>query len=353
MAILILDVSVWGLAMVELWFKYGRTEIFADVENSLEILQPSQRLPAAEQIIHQIASRINHGIRTLVIDYVHSLEGLDRVINSAVEAMVSKGVSYDEIEALVTCWRYGDQHVERYLFNHVKGLLKDLGVAKFEHIQEVADADLSKALVVTPTVYWDSETVAVPDFCKDFRHGLVVTPIAGYGGVVADVLVGEFEEVVEKSLERAETLARYTPTKAADIILVGGPGYPVDSRLSSCINIASVVLDVQPGKVVVFMLECSDGLGEDDFVSLMVGKSPGENEKNKIFENRLAVWRKVVQNHKVCLVTALPSTIVSRLLNSRQMDTLDQALAYGWRLKSKEAAVLAIPNSVGTRLTGF
>ncbi|MEM4410863.1 MAG: hypothetical protein QXT61_04070, partial [Candidatus Caldarchaeum sp.] len=345
-------VGVRGLAMVELWFKYGRTEIFADVENSLEILQPPQRLPAAEQLIHQIASRISHGMRTLVIDYVHMLEGLDHVISSAVEAMVRKGVSCDEIEALVTCWRYGDQHVERFLFNHVKGLLKDLGV-KFEHRQELADADLSKALTVTPTVYWDSETVGVPDFCQDCRHGLVVTPIAGYGGVVADVLVGEFEEVVEQSLERAETLARYTPTKAADIILVGGPGYPVDSRLSSCINIASSVLDVQPGKVVVFMLECSEGLGEDEFVSLMVGTTPGENERSKILEKRLAVWRKVVQNHKVCLVTALPSTIVGRLLNARQMDTLDQALAYGWRLKSKEATVLAVPNSVSTRLTGF
>ncbi|MEM1945526.1 MAG: hypothetical protein QW614_04020 [Candidatus Caldarchaeum sp.] len=337
--------------MVELWFKYGRTEIFTDVEDSLEILSSPQTWSATEQLKQQVSSRVSERAKTLVIDYLHSVEGFEQVITSTVEAL-QEGVDTGELDVMVTCWRYNEPQVEKSLFNHVKSLLKDLGLAKVEHIQKLTDVDLAEGLAITPSVYWDCEPAGIPYFLRDSTLGLVVSPVVGCGGVVSDVLVGEVEEVYAKSSEMVERLSRYTSSKAAEILLIGGPGYPVDSRLSSCIDIASAVANVEPGKVVVLIIECSEGLGGDEFVALLAGGSP-QNDTMKVAEKRLATWRKIADKHKLCLVTALPSTVVTKLLNARQMDTLDQALTYGWRVKSKEATVLAVPNSVGTCLTGF
>ncbi len=341
--------------MTEVWFKYGKTEIFTDIEGPLEILQPYKKWSDKEKLIELIGRTLGNKVKTLVIDYVYSVEGYDDVVYSTVEALIRNGVDENNLKVFVTCWRYSEPALEKTAATHIKDILKGLLVTKIENLQRIDMLDLDKALFITPTIYWDGEITGVAHFLRMLGLGLEVkalTPVVGYGGSVAEVAVGESEEVAKPSMEKAEKISRYIPTNTADIILLGGPGHPVDSSFSTSMNISASVLDIRPGKVIVFILECSEGLGKNAAVFLLNNKNIG-SEVDGMLKKRYEIWRKIVTEHKICMVTALPSTIVSNLLNARQMDTLEQALAYGWRVKSKDSTVLAIPNSLGTRLVGF
>jgi hypothetical protein len=139
--------------------------------------------------------------------------------------------------------------------------------------------------------------------------------------------------------------------KNPEIVLLGGPGHPVDSKLAASVNTLSSMAGVSPGKVVVTALECSGGLGPPHFIELLTGLRSLEGGDPA--SRSLAAWLETASNHRVCLVTSIPAALVSKYLKARHADTIDQAMMYAWRARSKDAAVLVVPNTVGTRLTGF
>ncbi|MDW8084230.1 MAG: hypothetical protein RMI49_03415 [Candidatus Caldarchaeum sp.] len=334
---------------MEVWLKYGKTMVFTDLEDSFEILQPKKAWDRVEETAEKLAEKIDDNCGKLVVDYVHGVAGLENVLESVVKAFQLRGLDFQELEVLVSSWRYGDLAVEKSLSNIVKSLVAEWNLKKVSQTELSNDA-LSDAVVVSPSVYWDGSVVCYHDFFDyvGFHpHSVVVSPVAGYGGVVVDVLVGENiqrDALVQRTLEAAS----YTASNNPQIIVAGCPGYPTDSKLLACINLASAVINLQPNKVVIFAMECSEGLGPKTFTNTLLGK-----EQNVLFEKRVDAWKTAVSKHKVCLVTALPSTIVNEILGARQCDTLDQAIVYGRRVKSREANVLFAENVLGTMLTGF
>ncbi|MEM1952230.1 MAG: hypothetical protein QXH12_05780 [Candidatus Caldarchaeum sp.] len=333
--------------MVEVWLRYGKTMIFTDIEENFEIVKNSKTWTESQKLREEISNTVKSGINRIVIDYVYGVERFDEVIETAVSAVGEKLSSSDRLEVFVSCWRYGDL-VEKVLFDIAKNTIYETGVEKIKHLTS-SEVDLSAALVISPSIYWDGEVVCWRDFC-DFmgtNGGYVVSPVVGYCGVVSEVLFGE-------KLDEHETVAitnqaaSYTTADNPDIILVGGPGHPIDARLSTCINLAAAVADTSPNKVVVYAFECSEGLGDNEFIKTLIGTA-----SSPTFEKRVAAWRNTASKHKVCVVTALPATFVEELLHAKHSDTLDQALVYGRRIKTREAKVLVVENGVGTRLTGF
>ncbi|MCS6784229.1 MAG: hypothetical protein NZ581_03415 [Candidatus Caldarchaeum sp.] len=335
--------------MVEVWLRYGRTMIFTDLENSFEVLQPARNWSQTEKLADELAGLVGKGMRKVVVDYVHGLTGFEKVIESVAMAFRLAGVDLESVEAYVSSWRYGDVSVERSLFNVVRNLLDDQGVKKVSQMAATGP-DLSDAVVVSPAVFWEGDVQC----CRDFLNymgarsaGAVVSPVVGCGGVVADVLVAENPNG-DDLVEAVFKAAAYKPSSNPEIILAGGPGHPVDSKLSTCINLAASAVNIQPGKVVVYAFECSEGLGSKPFIETLLGKT-----EDAFFKKRVDLWKNTASMHKICLVTALPSTIVEKVLGARQSDTLDQAVVYGRRVKSREANVLVVENVLGTMLTGF
>lgn len=330
--------------MVQTWLRYGRTMVFTDLEDSFEVLQPKQTWVNLEKLTETLANEVGGDYKRLIVDYVHGLSGFDKILAATVSSFSRNGF---EVEIFVSSWRYGDSSVERSLFNIVKSMVAELGVKKVFQLN--SQKDLSGAVLLSPAVFWDGDVVCCHDFTgfHGFESGFVISPVVGCGGVVTDVVTGEglqAQYLKKKALEASS----YTASKNPEIIIAGGPGHPVDSRLSTCINLASAVLESDPNKVVIYALECSEGLGEQNFVKTLLGK-----EENSFHRKRVDVWRKATSQHKVSLVTALPSSLIENLLNARQFDTLDQAVVYARRVKSREASILLVENTLGTRLTGF
>ncbi|MEM1942745.1 MAG: hypothetical protein QXO30_06415 [Candidatus Caldarchaeum sp.] len=328
--------------MVEVWFKYGSTEIFADLDESVEILNPPEKKHASYDEVRRL---IEDGVETVVVDYVYAVDGYDEAVVSTVETCRE---NFPSVEVYVSSWRYADSQVEKSLYEHVKKLLPSVkNIQPYERLENV---EPSKTLLISPAVYWDGRVIGPKDLWKKPGDSLrLVSPVVGCGGYVAEVMAGEFEEVAEQVVRRAEALSKYSPNNPTDVVLVGGPGHPVDKRFTACLYMAYSVSRLEPGKVVVFMFEASEGLGEEWLLRL----AKGEHFQEPEVVERWKTWRAVADEHKVVLVTALPSTVVEKILNARQADTLDQAVVYARRVKSREARVLAVPNCVGTCLEGF
>ncbi|MEM4273831.1 MAG: hypothetical protein QW420_05695 [Candidatus Caldarchaeum sp.] len=329
--------------MVEVWFKYGSTEIFADLEESVEVLNPSGSRHAS--YTDEIRRCLEDVVEAVVVDYVYAVDGYDEAVVSTVGTCTE---NFPSVEVYVSSWRYADAQTEKSLYEYVRKLLPE--VKKIQPLTGTDKADPSKTLLFSPAVYWGGRVIGPKDLWKKPSHGLrLVSPVVGCGGYVAEVMVGEFEEVSQMAVRRAEELSKYSPNNPADVVLVGGPGHPVDKRFSACLHMASSVSKLEPGKVVVFMFESSEGLGEEWLLKLAKGEHVQDSELVEQWKD----WKAVAEKHKVVLVTALPSTVVEKILNARQADTLDQAVVYARRVKSREARVLAVPNCVGTCLEGF
>ncbi|MEM0348849.1 MAG: hypothetical protein QXE96_04930 [Candidatus Caldarchaeum sp.] len=338
--------------MVELWLRYGRTMVFTDLEDNFEVLQSAKQWNEPEKLSENIAPLISPETRAIIIDYVHGLTGFDKVVETVLDVVRKAGADLDSLEVFASGWRYCDENIERVLVNIVKTIVSEHGVGKISPLTSYDPDKYPEAVVISPAVYWNGEALTHGDFLEAVGldgFSCFVAPVVGRGGVVSEVYSGDdvLDSVVR---DAAMKLSVYTPSKEPQVVVVGGPGHPVDSRFQTCVNIASAGLELSENKVLVFALECSEGLGGNEFINTLLNKS---QPNNRCLAKDIESWRVVAARQKICLVTALPSSLVSHLLAARQFDTLDQAMTYARRLKSREAHVLFVENGVGTRILEY
>ncbi|MEM1939849.1 MAG: hypothetical protein QW074_02745 [Candidatus Caldarchaeum sp.] len=337
--------------MVELWLRYGRTMIFTDLEDNFEVLAPAKLWNNSEKLVENLMKHISSETRAIIIDYVHGLTGFDKVVETVFDAVRKSGVDLERLEVFVSGWRYCDESMEKVLVNMVKTIISEHGVGKISALPSNSLDEYSD-VVVSPAVYWNGDVLTHEDFLETVglrTFSCVVAPVVGRGGVVSEVYSGD--EVSDTDLRNeAMKASAYIPSKEPQVVVVGGPGYPVDSRLQTCLNMASTVRELPENKVIVLALECSEGLGGKTFIDTLLNKMQPDNH---YMAKDIESWRLVASRQKMCLVTALPSSIVSHLLAARQFDTLDQAMTYARRLKSREAHVLFVENGVGTRVLEY
>lgn len=326
--------------------------IFTDLEDNFEVLEPAKQWNNSEKLVENLMKHISSETRAIIIDYVHGLTGFDKVVETVLDAVRKNGGSLEGLEVFVSGWRYCDESIEKVLVNMVKTIVSEHGVGKISAIPSNSLDEYSDVVVVSPAVYWNGDVLTHEDFLETVglrTFSCVVAPVVGRGGVVSEVYSGDDVSDTELRNEVMRTSA-YTPSKEPQVVVVGGPGHPVDSRLQTCSNIASTVLELQENKVFILALECSEGLGGKTFIDALLNKMQIDN---RCLAKDIESWRLVASRQRMCLVTALPSSIVSHLLAARQFDTLDQAMTYARRLKSREAHVLFVENGVGTRVLEY
>jgi len=332
--------------MAEIWFKYGKTEVFAEVDAPFEMVAPNEKWDGEEDLLNELSGLKDLRLKNIVVDYVHGVDGYSLVIESVVKALVGLGLDPDSANLFLTAWRYHSPELENKFLNILKPYFKELGFSKVGLCRH--GFDCSDSLVVSPSIYWEGEITGLTNFTKymGFEEDFyAVCPIICAGGSVAEVVTGWHSQIADTAVVKAGRHASIFLEKKPDIILLGGPGYPVDECFESCMNIISALVNFSE-KVIVFVAECREGFGGVDFMNLLVRKTTS----NPVWMRRYDIWSRVADRNKLVLVTALPNSLVTKLLNARQFDSIDKALTYGWRLKSKEAHVLAVPNGVGTLL---
>ena len=331
-----------ALYVVDVWLKYGRTEIFADFGSgdNLRVVEPPQPSLDSSQSLDGVVGVLDAGQPvTLVVDYVAGLKGYLELLETLVDKLSINGFTPKDIEIRVTAWRYFSEHVERECISEVASHLRRRGVEKISGLQpDQSEADI----LVSPAIFWGGGITTVHRLEKVYTS---IIPIISYGGAVAEILVGRPQDIGDRISELVMQRSHLASEEAYDIIVLGGPGHPTDLYLSSSIHLISAVGENVKDKVVIIPLECSGGLGPQSFVDTLTKKVSDD-----IFGRWVGLWAERAEKNKICMVTATPSSLVEKLLGARHADTLDQALTYAWRVKSKEAKILVLAQSLGSRL---
>ena len=338
--------------MVEVWLKYGRTEIFADfgIGEKLRVLEPQvNKADLSSQIEHAAAMISDTDRLQVIVDYVAGVEGFPQLVHSLVSKLVDNKLNPRNVEVTVTAWRYNAPQLENIFTTEIAQEIRRLGVAQVSSLGEGSPSD--GFILISPTIYWGGEIISpsrLVHLMGFSEPAGVLSPAVGWGGVIADLFFGYLSEVERKAVEVVEKSSKLSIGPDFDILVLGGPGYPTDHYLSTSIHLAASLGDELEGLAVIIPLECSGGLGAKGFVEALTGKI---GEDGTAYARLVEIWRIRAMRNKICLVTALPSTIVERLLNAKQSDTLDMALTYARRLKTREASIAVVRNSLGAMIS--
>jgi hypothetical protein len=261
------------------------------------------------------------------------------------DQLLLNGFNPKDVEISVTAWRYFSEHVERECIAEVTTHLRRKG---FEKIGGLKTGQSEADILISPAIFWGGEITTFKNIQQNIgldKTYISVTPVISYGGTVSEIVVGKPQDIYEKASELARQYSQLKSEEGFDIVVLGGPGHPADLYLSSSIHLISALGDHVEGRVVIIPLECSAGLGSQSFVDALTGKAVGN-----IYEKWVGLWAERAEKNKICMVTAIPSSMVEKLLNARHADTLDEALIYAWRVKSKEAKILVLAQALGSRL---
>lgn len=334
--------------MVEIWLKYGRTEIFADLGDNARIEQPPKAKPDFSQNIQEALASLGGGELSLVVDYVAGIDGYDTILRNLATQLSLHGTSLKDLKTWLAASLYNSGEVEGEIVVMVSSEVRSMGIEK---VAAIGDGEPSEAsILLAPSIFWGGDIVTPASLLG--KHGLgdpevVISPVIGRGGYVAEVIVGKPHEIETRAREAVQAFSKFTVAPDFSILVLGGPGHPTDLCLSTSIPLISSVDEALEDKVIIFPVECHRGLGPSQFVEQLVS---GGGDSSTVHARWLSLWGERAERNKICMVTALPSTLVEKLLGARQADTLDEAMTYAWRLKSKEAGVLVVRNVLGARL---
>lgn len=331
---------------MEIWLKYGRTEVFADFGGErLQIFETQPVKADFTNTIESAADTISDSSPVeILVDYVSGVEGFSELVVTLISKLLDKRIDPRGVKVKVSGWRYGHQQVEEIITSELAQAVKRLAV---EVSPLGRDSSSDGFILISPTIYWGGKITSPSKLCRSSVPVFTLSPAVGWGGAIVDLFAGEYREVERRASEVVENSSKLAISPDVDILVLGGPGYPTDHYLSTTIHLASALSDDLEGLAVIIPWECSGGLGPKDFIQSLTGETEGDSSP---YASWVRIWRAISTKNKVCLVTSLPSTIVEKLLNAKQADTLDNALIYARRLKSREANIVVLKGSLGTRL---
>jgi len=355
--------------MVEVWFKYGKTEVSVDIPPDVdyEIVEhptPSRSLDGLTSFIEEHHDILSQEKRIVIgLDYVAGLNGYLESVQTLLSSMKDIGVDPSRVELVVSGWRYFANDLEGEFAKEVLSHVRQLGAEKVYAFSERRTYEKLEGEVVlfAPTMAWGREVLGLNSFWRCAAHQLssiedllAVTPVVGRGGYVEDVICGRLEFADEKARTLVVGSSTVSVNLEADVVVVGGNGYPMDHTLSSCLHVPLSLEGLEKRAVVILAAECSAGLGPKYFVEELLRPSVAEERAEDPLvdevRKRLRFFREFAVDQRLCMVTVLPRIYVERFLGARRMDSIDEALSYAWRLKSKQAKVLAVPNTLGSIL---
>ena len=175
----------------------------------------------------------------------------------------------------------------------------------------------------------------------------------------AKQVVGAWAGDVERAHEEGVAFVRRLterPVEAADIVITGNGGHPLDQNLYQSPKAASTAAAFAgEDGVIILCCSCSDGVGGTHFQELMQSGTPEQIDARlaaipadqTIPEQWCAqIYARILRRHRLILVSdGLDPDLVARL-NMTPAPTLADALALARRLKGPDARIIVIPDGV-------
>ena len=166
---------------------------------------------------------------------------------------------------------------------------------------------------------------------------------------------GHFNDAHRKGCEH---LLGFCGVKAvkSDIVITTNGGYPLDQNLYQCPKgLASALECVNDDGVIILAAACRDGLGGENFGSLMQKGSPEELmkmvldiEPEKTISEQWCVQRfsEALMKYRVILVTTSLDRELVEKMNFIHAAGLDEAVETAFKIKGSDAKVTIIPDGV-------
>lgn len=183
---------------------------------------------------------------------------------------------------------------------------------------------------------------------------------------ILNVALGEKKQIVaafagdlEQAHEAGVAFIRdqsQCPAVKGDIVITSNGGYPLDQNLyQSPKAVATAEACCDRDAVIIMCCACADGMGGTNFERLITMGSPAEidaylstiSPKQTIPEQWCPqVYARILQKHKVILVSAHLDPELVRRANMIPAADPDEALELAYGLKGRDARVVVIPDGV-------
>lgn len=390
--------------MVELWLKYGKTEIFVDVPSEIcyFVAKPSGSAEV-EDVETAVESTINSLGREEFKRSIHSSKKISLLVDTQLPTesflqVYKKLISFiaqhknDEapFNVLLSPWRYGVVGVEN--FTKVGDVettkINTLVVDRYSESSEWVLDDSSGLMIHREYLSSDLKIVLMPTEhhgaygLLDYRHTLIMgivyaksrpkrtksieslwevsknlEPNIVFQTVHSDkkdlvkIFAGRPEQVSASASSLAKNILTARLKNKADIIIISPGGAPYDSTLMNTLQVlGNLEHIIKNDGILILASECSNGLGSYEFVAeLSRYLSEKDNYRPSSIINHEAMlinrFRLISRKYKVALVSTLPKTYTEGLLGAKAFDTLSDALSYALRIKGKECNVVLIPDA--------
>lgn len=390
--------------MVELWLKYGKTEIFVDVppEARCFVAEPG-RSAEVENVganVESVIESFGYGeleslIRSskkisLLVDTQLLAESFLRVYRKLIDFIAQHKSNETSFSVLLSPWRYGKVGVEN--FTNVEGIdvtkvnviivdrysessewiLDDASGLQVHH--EYLSSDLK--LVFLPTEYHGAYglldyrhtvimgtvyTKSKPKRAKSIESLWVVAnnlkPDLAFQTVHSDkkglvkIFAGQPEQVAASASSLARDILTIRLKNKTDILIVSPGGAPYDSTLMNAFQtLGNLEHIIKNDGVLILASECTNGLGGPEFAAEL-GRYASEKDDyhpSSIINHEAVLidkFKLLSRKCKIALVSTLPKAYVEKLLGAKAFDTLSDALSYAFRIKGKECNVTLIPDA--------
>jgi len=172
-------------------------------------------------------------------------------------------------------------------------------------------------------------------------------------------IIGAFAgDITEAHLKGCEFVNSLSGAKkvTSDIVVTSNGGYPLDQNLYQAPKgMTTGAACAGEDGVIIMVASCCDGVGGENFASLMSGASPKQildkimaipPEKTIPEQWCAQILSKILLKHKVILVTQHFDHEKAKELNLIPASTPDEALEIAYGIKGKDATVTVIPDGV-------
>lgn len=347
--------------MVEYWFRYGVTEVSAEISEDVKVEKVSRHYSSLQHDYTVFSKIIDELVRekniAVIFDY-SSPSGID-LLKSFLAELEARGVEKEKFKILVSSWRINSKILEKETEDNLKTYKHYLVYPWSEDKVEYNGFMISRSIIDSSSRVYISSiaphgVLGYPSMkdslklCGWINDSLVSDSsqwfklieelnIMGLCVVGDTVYSGYLYEIDDKCVREAEGKYNVKIEEEADILLVDGRGWPWDSTLESCLHIVDLVDEgVKDGGLIGLISECREGLGSYTFISSLFSKNIGEDN---LGVKALTRVMNILERKKLALVSTIPRSIIEKILHSRSFDTVQDLLTYGFRMYSKQAFV--------------
>lgn len=355
--------------MGEHWFRYGVTEVFAEISDEVRVDKISTAYSSVKydySMISKIANEIVESDNIVIIFDYASIRELD-LLKSLIAEIEARGVEENKLKILASSWRINPKILEKeigeVLKTYKKSIVYPWSESKVEYQGVMVSRTIidSQARVYISTILphgalgfpsirdslrlsgWTNDSIMNDDYWFKLRDELNLIGICIAG---ENVISGYLYDIEDECLEHAEKKHTVKIDNDADILLVDGLGWPWDSTLEDSLHIINLVSEgVREGGLIGLISECREGLGGNVFIKALFSQT---FEEDVLSVKTLRKITELSNRKKLAFVTSIPRSILEKTLNSRSFDTVQDLLTYAFRIYSKQSLVRIVDGA--TRL---